>query len=154
MTPEKGPKYIYAQEHKQYCHYYYSLCPTKYYTNVHSNGMSRLISCNWMWVGLWIMCNQAKRPQLATARARLFYGQMINCYLTIRKREKGTNLTLEFGVSKQQISDMRKKKEERLDKALYTWFIQQRSIPAPISSPLLQRKAKHFHTQLNADSPA
>lgn len=85
--------------------------------------MSRLISCNCMWVGAWITCNQAKRPQLATARARLFYGQMINCYLTIRKREKGTNLTLEFGVSKQQISDMRKKKEERLDKALYIWFI-------------------------------
>ena len=75
----------------------------------------------------------------------------------LEKGEKGTHLALEFGVSKQQISDVRKKKDKilqftdsietnkglrrkslklandkRLDKAFYTWFIQQRSTGAPI----------------------
>ncbi|XP_066026205.1 tetratricopeptide repeat protein 28-like [Pocillopora verrucosa] len=93
------------------------------------------------------------------------------------KGEKGTNLALEFGISKQQISDIRKNKDkilkltnnietseglkrkslklandERLDQALYTWFIQQRSTGTPISGPLLQGKAKHFSMQLNGES--
>ena len=42
--------------------------------------------------------------------------------------------------------------DEQLDKALYTWFIQQRSIGTPISGPLLQEKAKHFSTQLNTET--
>jgi len=39
-----------------------------------------------------------------------------------------------------------------LDKALYAWFIQQRSTGTPISGPLLQEKAKHFFTQLNTET--
>ena len=96
------------------------------------------------------------------------------------KGEKGTNLAQEFGISKQQISDTLKNKEDKilkftdsiekseglkrkslklvddgqLDKALYTWFIQQRSIGKPISGPLLQEKAKHFSTQLNITETA
>ena len=91
--------------------------------------------------------------------------------------DKGTNLAQEFGISKQQISDIRKNKDkilkftdsietneglkceslkladdEQLDKALYTWFIQQRSTGTPISGPLLQEKAKHFSTQLNTEA--
>ena len=93
------------------------------------------------------------------------------------KGEKGTNLALEFDISKQQISDICKNKDkilkftdnietseglkrkslklandERLDQALYTWFIQQRSTGTPISGPLLQEKAKHFSMQLNGES--
>ena len=89
------------------------------------------------------------------------------------KGEKGTNLAQEFGISKQQISDIRKNKDkvlkfsdsietskglsrkslnldddEQLDKALYAWFIKQRSSGTPISH-LLQEKAKHFSRQLN-----
>ena len=102
---------------------------------------------------------------------------IISC---LDKGEKGTNLALEFGISKQQISDIRKNKDknlkftdnietseglkrkslklandERLDQALYTWFIQQRSTGTPISGPLLQEKAKHFSLQLhvNGESP-
>ena len=98
----------------------------------------------------------------------------------LEKGEKGTNLALEFGISKQQISDIRKNKDkilkftdnietsaglkrkslklandERLDQALYTWFIQQRSTGTPISGQLLQEKAKHFSLQLheNGESP-
>ena len=92
------------------------------------------------------------------------------------KGEKGTNLAQEFGISKQQISDIRKNKDkilkftdsietseglkrkslkladdEQLDKALYAWFIQQRSTGTPISGPLLQEKAKHFSMQLNTE---
>ena len=89
--------------------------------------------------------------------------------LQLEKGEKGTNLSAEYGVSKQQISDIRKNKEkimkfadnletseglkrkslkvahdEQLDNALYAWFIQQRTSGTPISGPLLQEKAKHF----------
>ena len=97
--------------------------------------------------------------------------------MLFRSGEKGTNVAQEFGISKQQISDIRKNKDkilkfsdsietseglnrkslkladnEQLDKALYTWFIQQRSSGTPISGPLLQEKAKHFSTQLNTEA--
>ena len=42
--------------------------------------------------------------------------------------------------------------DEQLVKALYAWFIQQRSTGTPISGPLLQEKAKHFSTQLNTET--
>ena len=72
--------------------------------------------------------------------------------------------------SKQQISEIRKNKDsietseglkrkslkladdEQLDRALYAWFIQQRSTGTPISGPLLQEKAKRFSTQLNTEA--
>ena len=82
--------------------------------------------------------------------------------MRLEKGEKGTNLSAEYNVSKQQISDIRKNKEkiikfadiletseglkrkslkvvhdEQLDKALYAWFIQQRTSGTPISGPLL-----------------
>ena len=82
--------------------------------------------------------------------------------IIISRLEKGTNLAQEFGISKQQISDVWKNKDKiikfadsietseglkrkslkltddkQLDKALYAWFIQQRSTGTPISSPLL-----------------
>ena len=78
----------------------------------------------------------------------------------LEKGEKGTNLSAEYGVSKHQISDIRKNKEtsmkfadiletservkrkllkvahdEQLDKALYVWFIQQQTSGTPISGP-------------------
>ena len=78
----------------------------------------------------------------------------------LEKGEKGTNLSAEYGVSKQQISRIHKKKEtimkfvniletsqglkrkslnvahdEHLDKALYVWFIQQWTSGTPISGP-------------------
>ena len=90
------------------------------------------------------------------------------------KGGKGTNLAQEFGISKQQISVIRKNKnkmlkftdsirtskglrqkslkladDEQLDKALNVWFIQQRSTGTLISGWLLQEKAKHFSTQFN-----
>ena len=70
--------------------------------------------------------------------------------MRLEKGGKGTNLSAEYGVSKQQFSDIHKNKEtsmkfadiletserverkllkvahdEQLDKALYAWFIQQ-----------------------------
>ena len=96
--------------------------------------------------------------------------------LRLEKGEKGTNLSAEYGVSKQQTSDIRKNKEkimkfadnleiseglkrkslkvahdEQLDNALYAWFIQQRTSGTPISGPPLQEKAKHFYSQLHTD---
>ena len=91
--------------------------------------------------------------------------------LQLEKGEKGSNLSAEYGVSKQQISDIRKNKEkimkfadnletseglkrkslkvahdEQLDNTLYAWFIQQRTSGTPISGPLLQEKVKHFYS--------
>lgn len=96
--------------------------------------------------------------------------------LRLEKGEKGTDLSTEYGVSKQQISDIRKNKDklmkfvdnlesdeglkrkslkvaqdEQLDKALYGWFIQQRTAGTPISGPLLQEKVKHFYSQLHTE---
>ena len=80
--------------------------------------------------------------------------------MRLEKGGKGTNLSAEYGVSKQQISDIHKNKEtsmkfadiletservkrkllkvahdEQLDKVLYVWFIQQRTSGTPISGP-------------------
>ena len=40
-------------------------------------------------------------------------------------------------------------KDEELDRALYLWFVQQRSIGMPISGPILCEKAKQFNEQLH-----
>ena len=75
----------------------------------------------------------------------------------MEKGEKGTSLSSEYGISKQQISDISKNKDkimkfadnlesdhglkrkslkvahdEQLDEALYAWFIQQRTAGTPI----------------------
>ena len=42
--------------------------------------------------------------------------------------------------------------DEQLDEALYPLFIQQRTAGTPISGPLLQEKAKHFHRQLHVEN--
>ena len=87
----------------------------------------------------------------------------------LEKGEEGTNLSTEYGVSKLQISDVRKNKEkimkfadiletseglkrkllkvahdEQLDKALYAWFIQQRTSGTPISGPFCKKKQNTF----------
>ena len=84
--------------------------------------------------------------------------QPIIIIVRLEKGEKGTNLSAEYGVSKQQISAIHKNKEtimkfadileaskglkrkspkvaddEQLSKALYVWFIQQRTSDTPIS---------------------
>ena len=99
-----------------------------------------------------------------------------NDFLCLEKGEKGTNLALEFKISKQQISDICKNQEkilkftdkfkmseafdpkslkvandEQVDKALYACVFQQIYIGMPISGLLLQEKAKHFSVQLNAE---
>ena len=117
-----------------------------------------------------IMSTKRKRAVLSTKDKQIIISHL-------DKGEKGTNLAQEFGISKQQISDIRKNKDkilkstdsietsegskrnslkladdEQLDKALYAWFIQQSSTWTPISGPL-QEKAKHFSTQLNTETP-
>ena len=78
----------------------------------------------------------------------------------LEKGEKGANLSAEYGVSKEQVSDIHKNKEtsmkfaniletseglkrkslkvaldEQLDKVLYAWFIRQRTSGTPTSGP-------------------
>ena len=40
-------------------------------------------------------------------------------------------------------------KDEDVEKALYTWFVDARSQDAPITSAVLEEKATHFATLLN-----
>ena len=44
--------------------------------------------------------------------------------------------------------------DEQLDNALYAWFVQPRTSGTPMSGPLLQKKAKHFYSQLHTDPAA
>ena len=93
-----------------------------------------------------------------------------NDFLCLEKGEKGTNLALEFKISKQQISDFLCKNQEKIlkftdkfkmseafdpkslkvsndeqvDKALYACFFQQRYTGMPISGPLHARESKTF----------
>ena len=89
--------------------------------------------------------------------------------LRLEKGEKGTSLSSEYGVSKQQISDIRKNKvkimkfadnleidhelkrkslkvahDEQLDEALYAWFIQQKTAGTPILVPFCKKKQSTF----------
>ena len=43
---------------------------------------------------------------------------------------------------------------KKLDKACFTWFVQQRSKGAPVSVPLLQEKALQFFPMIYPDSKA
>ena len=42
--------------------------------------------------------------------------------------------------------------DEQLDEALYALFILQKTAGTPISGPLRQEKAKHFHSQLHEEN--
>ena len=44
--------------------------------------------------------------------------------------------------------------DESLDKALYTWFSQERNRGTPLSGPILKEKALWFHKQLNSKKNA
>ena len=88
---------------------------------------------------------------------------------------KCVDLAKEFGVGKSTISDIKTAKDkirefavscegstdgrhtmkpcadERLDKALFTWFTQERHRGTPLSGPIVKEKALWFHQQLNPD---
>ena len=92
--------------------------------------------------------------------------------------EKAVSLACEFGVGKSTITDIKSAKSklreftfgtenstmdrhtmktctlEDLDKALYTWFVQERNRGTPLSGPILKEKALWFHARLYADDKA
>lgn len=107
----------------------------------------------------------------------LFIQDKLSIILQLEKGEKLMTISSEYGISKQQISDISKNKDKimkfadnlesnhalkrkslkvthdgQLDEALYTWFIQQRTAGTLISGSLLQEKAKHFHSQLHVEN--
>ena len=89
--------------------------------------------------------------------------------------EKAVDIASEFGVGKSTVSDIKAAKnklrefmansetdnvgrhtmkpcaDESLDKALYTWFIQERNRGTPLSGPILKEKALWFHKQLHPE---
>lgn len=107
----------------------------------------------------------------------LFIQDKLSIILQLEKGEKLMTISSEYGISKQQISDICKNKDKimkfannlesnhalkrkslkvthdgQLDEALYAWFIQQRTAGTLISGSLLQEKAKHFHSQLHVEN--
>lgn len=107
----------------------------------------------------------------------LFIQDKLSIILQLEKGEKLMTISSEYGISKQQISDISRNKDKimkfadnlesnhalkrnslkvthdgQLDEALYAWFIQQRTAGTLISGSLLQEKAKHFHSQLHVEN--
>ena len=88
-----------------------------------------------------------------------------------------SRLTSEYGVGKSTITDLKKNesklhefvstaesqgvsssrkimrlaKDEKLEEALYIWFVQKRSQGTPVSGPLLCEKATQFHEQMHRE---
>ena len=46
---------------------------------------------------------------------------------------------------------MRLANDEKLDEAVYLWFIQKRSLGIPVSGVVLSEKATQFHEQLHPE---
>ena len=100
-------------------------------------------------------------------------------YLNRLKNEKQEKLVAEYGVGHSTISDIKSEDklrafastmeglamntkgrkvirladDEKLDKAVYLWFIQKRSQDMPISGPVLCEKATQLHAQLHEGDP-
>ena len=97
----------------------------------------------------------------------------------LSKRERQVDLALEFGVGTSTVADIKKNEakirefvatmnslsvsvkerkimrladDEKLDEAVYLWFIQKRSLGIPVSGVILSEKATEFHEQLHPDS--
>ena len=47
---------------------------------------------------------------------------------------------------------MRMAADDKLDEALYLWFVQKRSQSMPVSGPVLCEKATQLHTKIHGDS--
>ena len=92
------------------------------------------------------------------------------------KGERQVDLASEFGVGTSTVADLKKKEgrirefvatmdslsvsmkerkimrladDERLDEAVYLWFIQKRSLGIPVTGVVLSEKATQFHEQLH-----
>ena len=98
----------------------------------------------------------------------------------IEMREKGYSLTkvgMQFGIGKSTVHDIIKQKlklkdfvaererenastrkkmrlsdDDALDKAVYLWFVQERSKGTPISGPLIMEKARMLHRAMYPDA--
>lgn len=57
-----------------------------------------------------------------------------------------------LSVSVKERKIMRLADDEKLDEAVYLWFIQKRSLGIPVSGVILNEKATQFHEQLHPDS--
>jgi hypothetical protein len=94
--------------------------------------------------------------------------------------EKPGALALAFSVSRQQISDVKRSrgrlartvdtieedfvcqkrkslktaKNDRLDQALYTWFVQERALGTPVSGRMIQAKALQYNQSMGTENTA
>ena len=61
----------------------------------------------------------------------------------------------DFVVNSEGVNDgrqtMKSSADEKLDKALFTWFTQERHRGTPLSGPIVKEKAMWFHQQLHTD---
>ena len=94
------------------------------------------------------------------------------------KGERQVNLASEFGVGTSTVADLKKKglirefvatmdslsvsvkerkimrlaDDEKLDEAVYLWFVQKRSLSIPVTGVVLSEKATQFHEQLHPEA--
>ena len=93
-------------------------------------------------------------------------GKSQSCVSTIEKAPKSTTVWKQREKIECQVSSsdclalakkrciVRKGQLDKLDKACFTWFMQQRSKGAPVSGPLLQEKALQLFPTIYPDSNA
>ena len=97
----------------------------------------------------------------------------------LAKGEKATSIASEFGIGNSTVTDLKKNEsrirafvssmeslsvcskehkimrladDEKLDEAVYLWYVQKRSQGIPITGPILREKARLFHQQLHDDN--
>ena len=99
----------------------------------------------------------------------------------LAKGEKASKVASEFGIGNSTVTDLKKNEskilsfvssieslsvcsnerkimrlaeDEKVDEAVYLWYVQKRSQGIPITGPVLREKAQLFHQQLQCDKPS
>lgn len=97
----------------------------------------------------------------------------------LAKGEKAMKIASEFGMGNSTVTDLKKNEsrirsfvslmesllvcskerkimrladDEKVDEAVYLWYVQKRSEGIPITGPILREKAQLFHQQLHGDN--
>ena len=114
---------------------------------------------------------------LKRKRVTLTVSQKLRIIDRLDSGETAAIIMSEFSIGRSTVSDIRKAKDklrefalsqetttqrksmkacesDALDKALYTWFCQERERGTPLSGPMVKEKALHFHTKIYGDNPA
>ena len=118
------------------------------------------------------MCRKHKRVVLSSENK-------LSILDRLAKGERATKIASEFGIGNSTVTDIKKNEssirsfvstmeslsvsskerkimrladDEKVDEAVYLWYVQKRSQGIPITGPILREKAQLFYQQLHGDS--